>query len=110
MPRARIGDFEQCVLLAIFHLRGRGYAVSITDEIERRTGKKVSLGAVYATVDRLDRKGFISSSLGEPTPERGGKPKRFYKIEAPGQRALHAARQIDSRMWEDIPSSGGVVA
>jgi len=99
MSNLGMGEFQRVVLLSIHHLCGQGYAVSIGDEIKRRTGKQVSLGAIYATVDRLERKGFVSSRKGDPTPERGGKPKRFYRIEAPGERMLHEARLLDDRMW-----------
>jgi PadR family transcriptional regulator PadR len=108
MGRQRLGEFETAVLLAIIYLRGRGYGVSIADEIERRAGKPVSFGAVYATLDRLQKKGLISSELGEPTPERGGKPKRFYRIEAPGERALRETRAVADRLWAGV--SGGALA
>jgi PadR family transcriptional regulator PadR len=106
MGRHRLGEFETSVLLAIVYLRGRGYGVSIADEIERRAGKPVSFGAVYATLDRLQKKGLISSELGEPTPERGGKPKRFYRIEGPGERALGEAQARAERMWEGVRPIG----
>jgi PadR family transcriptional regulator, regulatory protein PadR len=106
MGRQRLGEFETSVLLAILHLQGRGYGVSIADEIERRTGKSVSFGAVYATLDRMQKKGLISSELGEPTPERGGKPKRFYRINAPGERALREAQAVTERMWAGVPPMG----
>ena len=106
MGRKRLGEFETSVLLAIIHLQGRGYGVTIADEIERRTGKPVSFGAAYATLDRLQKKGLISSELGEPTPERGGKPKRFYRIEAPGERALGEAQAMAERMWEGLRPIG----
>ena len=108
MGRKALGEFETAVLLAIVHLQGRGYGVSIADEIERRTGRPPSFGAVYATLDRLQKKGMISSELGEPTPERGGKPKRFYRIEAPGERALREARAWSQRMWAGVPAIGAV--
>ena len=95
---------ERDALLAVLHFRGQGYAVSVADEIERRAGKKVSLGAIYVTLDRLQRKGFISSTMGEATPERGGKRKRLYKIEALGERALAEARVSDDRMWAAAPA------
>ena len=106
MGKQRLGEFETAVLLAIVHLRGRGYGVTIADEIERRTGKPVSFGAVYATLDRLQKKGLITSELGEPTPERGGKPKRFYRIEAPGELALAEAQTVAERMWAGVPPIG----
>ena len=92
--------------MAIVHLQGRGYAVSIAAEMRDRFGKSVSLGAVYATVDRLERKRFVSSRLGEPTPERGGKPKRFYTIEALGRTALAETREAEARVWADVPALG----
>jgi DNA-binding PadR family transcriptional regulator len=106
MARHRLGEFETSVLLAVVKLQGRGYGVSIADEIERRAGKPVSFGAVYATLDRLQKKGLISSELGRPSPERGGKPKRFYRIEAPGERALLEARALAEQMWAGVPSIG----
>jgi PadR family transcriptional regulator PadR len=102
----RLGEFERHVLLAIVHLRGKGYAVSIADDIKCRTGKSRSLGAIYGTVDRLEKKGFVTSHLGDPTPARGGKPKRFYQIAAPGQRALAMVRESDERMWAGVDPFG----
>lgn len=106
MARDRLGGFELRVLVAILHLQGQGYAITIANEVERRTGRSASLGAIYATVDRLERKGFVSSRLGDPTPERGGKPKRFYQVKAPGVMALSVAREADERMWTGIPPLG----
>jgi|SRR5271163_3915099 len=104
MGRKGLGEFETAVLLAIVRLQGRGYGVGIADEIARRTGRLVSFGAVYATLDRLQKKGLISSELGKPSTERGGKPKRFYRIEAPGERALLEARALTEQMWAGVPS------
>jgi PadR family transcriptional regulator, regulatory protein PadR len=109
LVRDGLGDFERRVLLAVLHLQGRGYAVSIADEIDHRFGKPVSLGAVYATVDRLEKKRFITSRLGDPTPERGGKPKRFYEIEAPGRRAVMQAQETEARLWIGVPPIGAPV-
>ena len=106
MARDKLGDFEQHVLLVIYQLRGKGYAVSISDEIKQRSGRAVSLGAIYATVDRLEKKGLVSSTLGDPTRERGGKPKRFYQVSAPGLLALSNAREADRRFWADVPPLG----
>jgi DNA-binding PadR family transcriptional regulator len=92
--------------MAIVHLRGHGYAVSINDEIKLRFGKSISLGAIYATVDRLEKKGFVDSRLGGPTAERGGRPKRFYNIRGAGERALIAAREADRRLWAGSPPLG----
>jgi PadR family transcriptional regulator, regulatory protein PadR len=104
--RSGLGEFEQRVLLTIHHLQGQGYAVSIADELERLSGRKVTLGAVYATVDRLEKKGLVSSRLGDPTPERGGRAKRFYRLTTPGVLALSAAQEAQSRMWAGVPPLG----
>jgi PadR family transcriptional regulator PadR len=87
-------------------LQGQGYAVSIADEISRRWQKPVSLGAIYGTTDRLEKKGFITSKLGDPTPERGGKPKRLYHITGVGEDALSELRERDNRLWSGITPLG----
>jgi PadR family transcriptional regulator PadR len=99
LSRIQLGEFERCVLIAVADLRGQGYAVSIAAEVGRRLGRSVSLGAIYATVDRLEKKGFVTSKLGDPTPERGGKPKRLYTVQAPGLHALSKTREIENRVW-----------
>ena len=83
-----IGDFEQRILFALIHLGADAYGVSIRDEIEGRTGRAVSAGALYTALDRLEKRGLVSSRLGDPTPERGGKRKRLYSVEPAGERAL----------------------
>ncbi len=104
-----LGEFEQIALLALIRLRANAYGASIRQEIAERIGRDVSVGAVYTTLERLERKGFVSSAHGAPTPERGGRAKRFYKIEAPGERALRKSRETMDRMWEGLvpaPSAG----
>lgn len=89
-----LGDFEQLVLLALTRLMQQGdeaYGVSICDDITARTGREVSLGAVYKTLERLEDKGLVASRIGAPTAERGGRRKRHFKLLAPGQRALRAS-------------------
>jgi PadR family transcriptional regulator PadR len=98
-----MGELERTVLLAVVHLRGQGYAVSIADEIERRSKRAPSLGAIYGTLDRLQSKGFVSSRLGEATAARGGKRKRLYRVEAAGERVLREARALHDRMWAGAP-------
>lgn len=93
----RLGRFEELVLLALVRLRENAYGVPIRREIAERTGRDVSFGAVYTTLERLERKGYVSSWLGDPTPERGGRAKRYFRIKAPGVRALeHSQRTIAS--------------
>jgi PadR family transcriptional regulator PadR len=93
-----LGELEQLVLLAATRLDVEAYAVSIRDEIELRTGINVSRGSVYVTLDRLDRKGYVTSWFGAPTPERGGKAKRHFRITAAGRSALAAVDLALSRM------------
>ena len=101
-----LGRFEQSVLLAVYHLRGSGYAVSIADELGQRTGKSVSFGAVYATADRLEKKGLVSSKLGEATPERGGKQKRLYQVTGAGIKILAEIQRVDAQMWAGARPAG----
>lgn len=83
-----IGDFEQRILFALVHLGSDAYGVTIRDEIEARTGRAVSAGALYTALDRLEKRGLVNSRLGDPTPQRGGKRKRLYTVEPAGERAL----------------------
>jgi len=96
------GAFEQMVLLAVARLEGEGYGVTVRREIEARTGRSVATGAVYATLERLEEKGLVSSREGEPTPQRGGRAKRHFRLEAEGVRALEHARTTMDRLWEGV--------
>jgi PadR family transcriptional regulator, regulatory protein PadR len=97
-----LGEFEQIVLLAVLRLGKNAYGVTIWEEIEKRTGRPAMIGAVYATLDRLEAKGCISSKVGDPTPERGGRAKRFFRITAQGARALKRSREILASMWAGL--------
>jgi DNA-binding PadR family transcriptional regulator len=88
MPDHILGEFEQMVLLALVRQGAEAYGVSICQDIVDRTGRDVSLGAVYKTLERLEDKGLVKSHVGEPTAERGGRRKKHYQVMAPGQRAL----------------------
>ena len=102
MTHQGLGEFEQLVLLAIVHLRGEAYGIPIVEEIERRTGREVARAAVYVTLRRLEEKGCVSSWIGDPTPERGGKGRRYVKIESNGLRALRESRQLADKMWRGL--------
>jgi len=93
-----LGELEQLVLLAVINQSGDGYAVSIRDEIESKTGIALGRGSVYVTLDRLDRKGYVTSWMGEPTAERGGKAKRCFQVTPMGVEALRAAQSAVERM------------
>lgn len=83
-----LGEFEQLVLLALIRLDRDGYGVSVRDEIARRTGRDTDFGTVYTTLARLEEKGFVTSRLGDPTPERGGRRKKLYAVSNAGRSAL----------------------
>jgi len=102
MTHQGLGDFEQMVLLAIVHLGGEAYGIPIVEEIERRTGRSVARAAVYITLRRLEEKGFVSSWMSDPTPERGGKARRYVQLTSDGARALRDARQVAERMWQGL--------
>lgn len=96
-------DFEQQVLLAVWRLRGDAYGTTVRDELERRTGRDVSQGAVYTTLIRLEKKGLLRSRMADPTPVRGGKAKRYFRITAEGRAGLEAARAVMERLWDGLP-------
>jgi DNA-binding PadR family transcriptional regulator len=100
---ATIGQFEQLVLTAILGLEDNAYGVSIHARVEELSQPKtVSLGAVYATLDRLEDKGLVTSWLSDPTPERGGRSKRHYRLESAGERALHESALTAKRVCEAV--------
>ena len=91
---ARLGDFEQLLLFALLRLGEDADGVTLRREIESRTSRTVSAGAIYTAMERLESRGFVSSAIGKPTPQRGGKRKKFYRLEKAGARALR--RSYDS--------------
>jgi len=97
-----IGEFEQLVLLAILRLGDDAYGVSIRNEIERCTGRSVGRGQVYTTLDRLESKGCVSSTFGDPSPVPSGKAKRFYRVEQPGIDGLKATGAGIRRLWSGL--------
>jgi PadR family transcriptional regulator, regulatory protein PadR len=97
-----LGDFEHIVLLAIVRLDDNAYGTTIQQEIEARAGRSTSVGALYTVLGRLEEKGYVSSSLADPTPERGGRAKRYFKIERAGRAALKRARSVLARMWDGL--------
>ena len=102
MSHKGLGEFEQMVLLAILHLGGEVYGIPVVDEIERRTGRSVSRSAVYITLRRLEKKCLLSSWMSDPTPERGGKPRRCVRVEPEGRRLLQESRGLMEQMWQGL--------
>jgi PadR family transcriptional regulator, regulatory protein PadR len=103
-----LGEFEHLVLLAVLRLSDAAYGMNVRREIAERTGRDVSIGAVYATLDRLAAKGLVTSALSDPTPERGGRAKRSFRLTGAGINAVNRTRQDLSNMLEglEFPAPG----
>ena len=93
-----LGELETLVLLAILRLGGETYGVPVRDEIEERTGKRLTRGAVYTALARLEKKQYVESTIGPPTPTRGGKSKRFYSVGERGLQALRTSTRVIEQM------------
>lgn len=103
MPkRDYLGEFEHVVLLAVLRLSNQAYGVTVRQEIEARTGREVSIGAVYATLDRLEVKGYVQSHAGDPTPERGGRSKRFFQVTGKGVAAVNRTQRALQNMIKGL--------
>jgi len=102
MGRESLGEFEQLVLLACLHLESKAYAVSIIEEIEKRTGRSPSHAAVYIALRRLEKKGLVDSFLADPTPERGGRAKRFFHVAPEAVELLRESREALLAMWQGL--------
>lgn len=100
--RDYLGEFEHIIVLALLRLEDRAYGVTVRQEIEFRTKREVSIGAVYATLDRLEKKGYVRSHRGDPTPERGGRSKRFFRVTAKGLAAVNRAQRALHSMTEGL--------
>jgi PadR family transcriptional regulator PadR len=103
MARHLLTDFELMILLATLRVGEDAYGVRIAREIETTTGRRVLLGAAYAALERLERNGLVSSTIGSATPERGGRAKRFFLVTRRGLRAVKDTQQALAAMWRDIP-------
>jgi DNA-binding PadR family transcriptional regulator len=104
--RDYLGEFEHIVILALLRLAGRAYGVTVRQEIEARTAREVSIGAIYATLDRLETKGYVKSQFGEPTPERGGRSKRFFHVTAKGMSAVNQTHRAVQSMTQGVDLIG----
>ena len=102
--RGYLGNFELMVLLAVMRLDREGaYGVPIAREIEDTSGRTVALASVYASLERLEERGLVTSSLGDPTPERGGRARRHLTITGKGIREVQEARQALTKLWNRLP-------
>ena len=100
--RDYLGEFEHIVVLALLRLEDRAYGVTVRQEIEFRIKREVSIGAVYATLDRLESKGYVKSRRGDPTPERGGRSKRFFRVTAKGVTAVSRTHRAFESMADGL--------
>ena len=99
---AVLGDFEQLVLLGVLRLEEAAYGAAIRQEIHARAGRDVSIGAVYTTLDRLETKGLVRSTMGAPTAQRGGRRRKFYAIQPAGLAALRQAYRAIASMADGL--------
>jgi PadR family transcriptional regulator, regulatory protein PadR len=107
MPRSYLGEFELMILLTLIRLGDNAYGVPISKELFDRTGREVALGSVYAALERLERKGFVSSTFGDPTPARGGRAKRYFRTTPSGLREVEMARTAFTKLWRGLPRLEG---
>ena len=101
--REYLGSIELLVLLAVLRAGRNAYGIPIAREIEASSGREVALGSIYATLSRLEAKGLIVSELGDPTPERGGRAKAFFRLTVKGLKEVRSAQSMLTRMWSGLP-------
>jgi PadR family transcriptional regulator PadR len=100
-----IGEFEEIVLLAVGVLHGNAYGVTIKEEIEQRTKRDVTVGALQVTLRRLEKKGFLTSQHADPDPGRGGRPKLYFTLTAYGKKTLQEALEVRISFWKSLPET-----
>ena len=103
MKRAFLGEFEEVVLLTVAILGESAYGVTITQEIEQKTGRSVGFSTVHTTLQRLEEKGYLSSAMGGATAERGGRRKRYFTITTAGAKALAEVKHTRDQLWNALP-------
>jgi DNA-binding PadR family transcriptional regulator len=102
--REYLGNFETMVLLALLRLEDDAYGIPILNELEEKSGRSITVGSLYAALDRLERKAYVTSWWGEPTAERGGRAKKYFKITAAGLRELRQTQETFIKLWHGIPA------
>ena len=108
--KEQLGEFEQIVLLAILRLGDEAYGASIRAEIEACTGRDATPGAMYTTLDRLEAKGMLASRMGDATPQRGGRAKRYFKVTRTGEEAVARAQRAYRKLMQGLKLRGGAYA
>jgi PadR family transcriptional regulator PadR len=107
MKQKTLGEFEQTVLLALLRLETNAYGAAIRQLLQAEIDRDVALGALYSTLERMEKKGLVVSKLGESTAQRGGRPKRFFSVTAEGKAALKHVKQAMDSMWQGIALTVG---
>ena len=102
MKGERLGEFEEFTLLAVRALGDHTYAVPVQQYVEEATGRRTSMGAIYAALSRLEDKGFVLSSMGDATPQRGGKPKRLFRVTPLGLKTARELHRVREKIWAAI--------
>jgi len=105
--RDQLGNFELMVILVLIRLSDNAYGVPICEELEKRTGRDVAIGSVYAALERLEDKGFVTSELGEATPERGGRAKKYFHVTARGLKEVRETQRSLVNLWQGLPGLQG---
>lgn len=95
---------DEILMLAILRLKDNAYGVSITKEVEKRTGKKVTFGSLWVSMDILHKRGFVQKRMADPTPQRGGRSKIYYNLTPKGIRVLEETREFQKTLWKGIPA------
>ena len=103
MGKHRLGELEEIVLLTVAILHGEAYGIAIANEMEERLDRKISIGSLQSVLHRLEKKGYLTSELGEATKVRGGKRKRFFSVTNFGRQALEESRDQRNQLWNAIP-------
>ena len=106
MRRSDLGEFEEIVLLTVAVLRPAAYSVVIAEELESQTGKTVTTGAVHSALQRLEKKGFLTSEMGEATAARGGRRKRLFEVTVAGSKILHEVKAVRDNLWGRVSPQG----
>ncbi|HSR49702.1 MAG TPA: helix-turn-helix transcriptional regulator [Acidobacteriota bacterium] len=100
-----LGSFEELVLLAVAHLGGRAYGMQVRREIERRSGRSTTIGAVYSTLDRMEEKDYLASRMAETARERRGRARKYYALQPGGARVLLRAQELRRQMWGELDTA-----
>ncbi|SMD36318.1 DNA-binding transcriptional regulator, PadR family [Reichenbachiella faecimaris] len=103
MKRTAIGEFEEMVLLMVLILQDEAYMISLQNELLEKANRSITMGALHTTLSRLEKKGLLSSEMGEPTKERGGRRKRIYQVSAAGKSELNTIKEMRKSLWDQVP-------